>query len=235
MAAGFAARLPLLCLLASDRRLALDSANLNALSIHPRINSHPSEPLTALGRAADQSRGQAGQPDCPSARGARGTAHPGAPGGRARGRAGRGRCGPGGAAGGWGSGSGSGSPGLRLRLGSGWAPAPAPAPVWLPGGPAHCAGRAGPRASGRGCRKSARPPPAQARPRPGGRPWGPKETRPSQGDLQPVQRDPLCLMAPAGRAQGGPSAHGPAVSRASWMGPASRGMPVRDVPAASTR
>lgn len=127
MAAGFAARLPLLCLLASDRRLALDSANLNALSIHPRINSHPSEPLTALGRAADQSRGQAGQPDCPSARGARGTAHPGAPGGRARGRAGRGRCGPGGAAGGWGSGSGSGSPGLRLRLGSGWAPAPAPA------------------------------------------------------------------------------------------------------------
>lgn len=54
------ARLPGLPLLAPDRRLALDYINLNALFIHPRINSHPSEPLRGPVTAADQSLGQGG-------------------------------------------------------------------------------------------------------------------------------------------------------------------------------
>lgn len=57
--------------LAPDRRLALDSINLNALFIHSRINSHPSEPLRVSVTAADQSlsRGweSGGQPGCLSA------------------------------------------------------------------------------------------------------------------------------------------------------------------------
>lgn len=54
------ARLLRLPLLAPDRRLALDYINLNALFIHLRINSHPSEPLRDSVTAADQSPGQGG-------------------------------------------------------------------------------------------------------------------------------------------------------------------------------
>lgn len=54
--------------LAADQWLALDYTNLNALFIHPRINSHSSEPVKGSVRAADQSLGQGGAewlPLCP--------------------------------------------------------------------------------------------------------------------------------------------------------------------------
>lgn len=55
------ARLPRLPFLAPDRRLALDYVNLNALFIHLRINSHPSEPLRGSVTVADQSPVQGGK------------------------------------------------------------------------------------------------------------------------------------------------------------------------------
>ena len=54
------ARLPRLSLPAPDRRLALDSVNLNALFIHLRINSHPSKPLRGSVTVSDQSLGKGG-------------------------------------------------------------------------------------------------------------------------------------------------------------------------------
>lgn len=73
------ARLPGLPLLAPDRRLALDYINLNALFIHPRINSHPSEPLRGSIPLLINHGARAGRPGCPSAwPGTRGTVVAGA-------------------------------------------------------------------------------------------------------------------------------------------------------------
>lgn len=65
----YGARLPGLPLLASDRRLALDYTNLNALFIHPRINSHPREPVKGSVGLLINHWARAGRPGCPSAPG----------------------------------------------------------------------------------------------------------------------------------------------------------------------